>query len=201
MGNTTFSGPVRSKNGFQTISVSAGGVETVVATDGTGAAPSPTDAGTGITAGTGTVHAVSVTRNGSLIETRIFMDLTGLNSGGTAADIIGVAAAANCHIGQITEAVNGTIVGGYMRCLEVPTGGDPDINLYAADEATGVEDTAITALTNDTILVNSGDLTLASMEVLDAFPAANQYLYLVTGDATDDTYTAGKIEIVLFGTA
>lgn len=198
MGNSTFSGPVRSLAGFQQITRSAG-IDSVVASFGTDA-PSSTEAGSGITAGTGTIHAVSVTRTGDLIETKIVMDLTGLNSGGTAADIIGVADAANCHIGQITAAVNGTIFAGKMTCLEVPTGGDPDIDIYAANEATGVEDTAVTGLT-ETQLVNSGDLTLGGIDVLTAFPAANQYLYLVCGDATNATYTAGKIEIVLYGTA
>jgi hypothetical protein len=196
MGRTTFSGPVRSQNGFEVVS----GLDTV-ATIGTGTSPTAMAAGTGITTGTGTIHATSVTRAGSLIETKILIDLTGLNGGGTAADIIGVDGAASCHIGQITAAVNGTIVGGYMRCLEAPAGGNTDIDLYAANVATGTEDTAATALAGQAILVNSGALSLGTTAVLSAFPAANQYLYLANGTATAATYTAGKLEIVLYGTA
>ena len=56
-------------------------------------------------------------------------DLTGLASSGSG-DIIGKAATANSHIGQITAAVNGTVLGGKLTCLEAPAGGDPDINLW-----------------------------------------------------------------------
>ncbi|MEK9796752.1 MAG: hypothetical protein VW713_08405 [Alphaproteobacteria bacterium] len=71
-------------------------------------APTAMTPGSG-TAGTGTIIRHTVQKMGSLIETRILVDLTGLNGGGTAADIIGVDGQANCHIGQITAAVNGTI--------------------------------------------------------------------------------------------
>ena len=37
----------------------------------------------------------------------------------------------------------GTVFGVTMMCLETPAGGDPDINLHSATEATGVEDTPI----------------------------------------------------------
>lgn len=159
-----------------------------------------TASGTGISTGTGTVHAVNVTRMGTMIKTEIFVDLTGLNCGGTAADIIGVDATANCHLGQITAARNGTIVAGTMTCLEAPTTGDPDIDLWAADEATGTEDAAVTALTNDVQLTNGGDMTLGSTAVLTAFPAADQYLYFACGTATAGTYDAGKVLITLYGT-
>ncbi len=154
-------------------------------------------AGSGI-AGVGTIHGVSITRNGTVIETKILLDITGLNCGGTAGDIIGVDGQANCHIGQITTAVNGAIFAGYMRCLEVPAGGDEDIDLYAADESTGTEDAAITGLA-ETQLCNSGDLSLGTTVVLTAFPADGQYLYLVCGTATAAPYSAGKLEIVLYG--
>lgn len=196
MGRTTFSGPVRSLNGFEAVS----GMDTV-ATFGTGTSPANMTAGTGITTGTGTIHVSSVTRTGSVIETKILIDLTGLNGGGTAADIIGVNSAANCHIGQIVAEVNGSVFAGYMRCLELPAGSDVDIDLYAADVATGAEDAAVTSLTGQAILANSGDLTLGATVILTAFPAADQYLYLANGAATAGTYTAGKLEIVLYGTA
>lgn len=182
MGRTTFSGPVRSLNGF------------------IGEAPTTGAAGTGITTGTGTIHGVSVTRNGSVIETKIIMDITGLNCGGTAGDIIGVDGAANSHIGQITAATNGTIFAGYMRCLEAPATGNADIDLWSADEATGAEDAAITGLTGEVQLTNGGALSLGTTVALTGFPTDGQYLYLVCGTATAGTYSAGKLEIVLYGT-
>ena len=139
------------------------------------------EAGTGITTGSGTVYRSSVIRSGGIITTQILIDLTGLASSGSG-DIIGKAATANSHIGQITAAVNGTVLGGKLTCLEAPAGGDPDINLWYADEATGTEDAAITGLTNQTQLMNNGDLTAASIDYFTAgaVPAADKYLYLVT---------------------
>lgn len=166
-----------------------------VITQGTPDAMAP---GSG-TAGTGTIVAQSVTKSGDLFETKILIDLTGLNGGGTAADIIGVDGAANCHFGQITTEANGAIFGGYMRCLEVPTGSNADVDLYAASVATGVEDAAVTSLAGQAILLNGGTWTLGLTGILTAFPAANSYLYLASGTATAATFTAGKFEIVLFG--
>lgn len=160
--------------------------------------PSAMAVGSGIT-GTGTIVKTSVTKTGGLIETRILIDLTGLNGGGTAADIIGGNGLANCTFGQITAAVNGTIFAGYMRCLEVPTGSNADVDLYAATDATGTEDAAVTSLTGQAILLNGGTWTLSLTSALTAYPAANSYLYLASGTATAATFTAGIFEIVLFG--
>ena len=155
-------------------------------------------AGTGITGGTGTVYRADVQKLGNIFHTRILIDLTGLASSGSG-DIIGKAATANSHIGQITAAVNGTVLSGKLTCMEAPTGGDPDINLWYADEATGTEDAAITGLTNQVQMCDSGDLALGSMISIPTPPAANKYLYMATGAATDANYTAGKILIEFFG--
>lgn len=154
-------------------------------------------AGIGIT-GTAAVFATSVDTFGLVIKTTILIDLTGLNSGGTADDVIGADGAGVAHLGQITAALNGTIFAGRLTCLETPATGDDDINVYSATEATGVEDTAISAL-DETALCNSGDLTAGTM-VLLANPAADQYLYLTggTGDA-DATYTAGILMLEFWG--
>lgn len=161
-----------------------------------------TTAGTGITAGTGTVYKNSVIKVGGIITTRILIDLTGLNSKNTDGDIIGVDGTTNpCHLGQITAARNGTIFGGIMRCLEVPAGGDPNIALYSATEATGVEDGAISSLTETVIFDPNADWTVDMSRTIASMPAADEYLYLVQGDATgtDATYTAGKFLIELYG--
>lgn len=197
MAETTFRGKVRATRGFEIITQSAG-QDTVVASVGTGTSPTTMAVGSGIT-GTGTIVRSSVTKNGSLIETRIVIDLTGLNGGGTAADIIGGDGLANCHFGQITAAVNGTIYAGRMTCLEVPTGSNADVDLYAASVATGAEDAAVTSLTGQAILLNGGTWTLGLSQPLTAYPAANSYLYLASGTATAATFTAGIYEIVLFG--
>ena len=128
-----------------------------------------------------------VEKNGNIIKTSIYIDLDGLRS--TAADdIIGVDGTSNpCHIGQIVAGTSGTIFAGTVACLETPAGGDPDIDIYSATEGTGTEDKAISTLTE-------------TFKSLTAFPAANEYLYLVAGATTDADYTAGKLLIELYGT-
>ena len=207
MANSTFSGPVRSKGGFTSISEnsSTGAISTLSSISATGvssfdANTLATEAGTGITTGSGTIYRSSVQRVGGIITTRILIDLTGLRSTGSG-DIIGVdGTALVCHIGQITAAQNGTILTGSMEGFEAPAGGDPDINIHSATEGTGVEDGAIADLT-ETLLVNAGDATLGSKVFFSAVPAADQFLYLTTGAATEADYTAGKLFIEMMGYA
>jgi hypothetical protein len=163
--------------------------------------------GVSLTAGSGilgiaeTFATRTVVTAGGLVHTQILVDLTGLNSNADG-DIIGDDAAANCHLGQYTVAVMGTLVGGQVSCLQTPATGEPNIDLFSADESSGVEDTAISALTNQIELMTSGaDWTTALRRGMALLPTANQYLYLVGGDgATDNTYTAGKLLIEFWGT-
>ncbi len=157
------------------------------------------EAGTGVTAGVGAIYEAGVEVNGGIKKTTIITDLTGLNCGGTAGDIIGVNAAANSHFGQLTAARSGAIFMGRITCLEVPAGGNADIDVWSADEATGAEDAAITSLTNEVQLCNSGTFTLGLVVPFVAFPVAGQYLYLTCGTSTDATYTAGKFLIEFWG--
>tara|TARA_R100001460_G_scaffold1862_7_gene6641 strand:+ start:23309 stop:23935 length:627 start_codon:yes stop_codon:yes gene_type:complete len=205
MANTTFKGTLRSEGGYSSIATAATtGVETTqmsITSAGFASMDANTmavEAGTGITTGTGTIYRSSVQRVGGIITTRILIDLTGLRSTG-GADIIGVnGTALVCHIGQITAARNGTILTGSMECFEAPAGGDPDINVHSATEGTGVEDGAIADLT-ETLLVNAGDATTGSKVYFTGVPAADEFLYLTTGAATDADYTAGKLFIELMG--
>jgi len=207
MANTTFNGAVRSEGGFTSISKNStsGAITTLSSINSSGvssfdANTLSVEAGTGITTGTGTIYKTAVQRVGGIITTRILIDLTGLRSTGSG-DIIGVnGTALVCHIGQITAAQNGTILTGSMECFEAPAGGDPDINIHSATEGTGVEDGAIGDLT-ETLMVNAGDATLGSKVYFEAVPAADQFLYLTTGAATDADYTAGKLFIELMGYA
>jgi len=205
MANTTFSGAVRSEGGFTSISknTSTGAISTLSSINSSGIASFDantlaTEAGTGITTGSGTVYRSSIQRVGGIITTRILIDLTGLRSTASG-DIIGVnGTSLVCHIGQITAAQNGTILTGSMECFEAPTGGDPDINVHSATEGTGVEDGAISGL-SETLLVNAGDATLGSKVFFTAVPAADEFLYLTCGTTTDGDFTAGKLLIELMG--
>ena len=205
MGNSTFSGPVRSEGGFTSVSKSSttGAFTTQASISSAGFASLDantlaTEAGTGITGGTGTIYRSSVIREGGIIRTSILIDLTGLRSTASG-DIIGVDGTSNvCHIGQITAARNGTILAGRMTCFEAPAGGDEDINVHSATEGTGVEDGAISDLT-ETLLVNSGDLSTGTVVTFTGVPAADEFLYLTLGATTNADYTAGKLLIELFG--
>ncbi len=155
--------------------------------------------GVGISGGSGTVFKTTVFKEGSIIRTQILIDLTGLNGGGTAGDVIGVNGAGVAHLGQLTVAKNGTVLGGRMTCLETPAGSNVDVDLWAANEATGVEDTAISALTGEVQLINHGDWAAGEVAGLVAPPVADQYLYLTSGAATDATFTAGQFLIEFYG--
>jgi hypothetical protein len=152
--------------------------------------------GSGFT-GAGSAIEHSVTRVGDLIKTEILIDLTGLNGGGTADDIIGKDGEANCHFGQITAAKNGTIFAGEMRCLEAPAGSNTDIDLNTSTVATGAEDAAVPATAAQ--LLNAGAWSVNTFKGLTAFPAADTYLYLTSGTATAATFTAGIFVITLWG--
>jgi len=163
-------------------------------------------AGSGIFPTHAESYAANVTVAGDLIKTEIFIDLTGLNSG-AAGDIIGKdGGTANCHIGQVTAALNGTIIGGSIACLETPAGGEPDIDVFSATVGTGAEDTAVSDLT-ETKLFDAGQDFIAGLSAnqfnfggFTAIPAADEFLYLVgSGGGTDATYTAGKFLVTLYG--
>lgn len=156
-------------------------------------------AGAGISAAE--TYASGIFRNGNIIETRILVDLTGLVGSTTDLDIIGnTGGAASANFGQITVAKSGTIAGGLVTCLELPTGGADDIDFYSANESTGAQDALITSLT-ETILITSGAAWASGTQKgMTALPPANDYLYIVNGEGTvPGTFTAGKFLIQLFG--
>lgn len=159
-----------------------------------------TEAGAGFTTGTGTIYRTGVEKAGGIYRTSILVDLTGLASSTTDLDIIGVSTTP-AHMGRITTARNGTILGGRMTCLEVPAGGIDDIDLYYATEATGVFDGGVAALTETALITAGGAWTLALVKAIaDPAAIANKYLYLTGGAAgTAATYTAGKFLLELFG--
>lgn len=154
--------------------------------------------GTGF-AGTGTIHKSAVVPEGSFKKTTILLDLTGAKSVATDLDIIGFHATNPAHIGQITAALNGTVLFGRMTCLEVPTTGADDIDLYAADEGTGAYDGGIASLVETALITSGGAWALGTVKGFAAVPGPNQYLYLTSGEAAAGTYDAGKFLIEIWG--
>ena len=145
-----------------------------------------------------------VNKVGGIITTTILIDLHGgLASGGGVNDIIGTdGGTANAYIAELTTGVNGIPFEIEFACLEVPTGGDPDINLDCSATATDAENAAVTSGTN---LLNNGDLTLGMYVSADGGSTlaalTKKYLYLTCGAATDAAYTAGKLVIKITGAA
>jgi len=213
MANTTFQGTVRAESGLKVATKSSttgaytdyftvGSSGALTAKGATGLATTALmTVGTGISAVTAAIVKHSVVLIGNIYETTIALDLTGLNSGDALYDIIGKAATANCHYGQITAAVNGTILSGYMQCLETPGTGEPDIDLYSANEATGTEDAAVTGLTETALLATAVDWTnILAPKGITTVPPANDYLYLAgSGGGTDGVYDAGKFILKFYG--
>jgi|TARA_R100001443_G_scaffold22749_1_gene34966 hypothetical protein len=201
MANTTFNGPVRSQNGFQTVSKNAtSGAITVTSGDKMSAEAA---GGAGIE-GTAAVYVTQVNRlmsdvstNVNIVKTTIIIDLTGLKDGGTAGDIIGKDGSGVAYIGQVTTVNQGVVFGVTMTCVETPAGGSTDIDLFSATEGTGVNDTAIGDLT-ETQIINAGAASAGTM-VAGGDIAADQFLYLVSQGTGDATYTAGRFLIEITG--
>jgi hypothetical protein len=187
MGQTNFSGPINSEAGFMH--------------NGTQVSFDAPTAGAGVDGAQ--TYKAGVSAAGTLRVTQIVIDLTDLVGSTTDLDIIGDSAAASSHFGQITAAVNGTIVGGKVTCLEVPAGGADDIDFYSASVGTGTENVIITdaALGTETALVTSGGAwTSGATKGMTGLPTANDYLYVVNGEASvPGTFTAGKFLIELYG--
>ena len=201
MANSTFSGPVRSENGFETITKNA---TTGVVTVTSGSKMSVEALGSAGIEGTASVYVTQVERfksdtdtNVNIVKTTIMIDLTGLRDGGTAGDIIGKDGDGVAYIGQVTAANQGTVFGVTMTCVETPAGGGTDIDLYSATEGTGVNDTAIGDLT-ETQVINAGAASAGTM-VAGGDIAADQYLYLVGQGTGHAAYTAGRFLIEITG--
>ncbi len=163
-----------------------------------------TTAGAGITGGSGTLVKSSAIKVGGIITTKILIFLDGLASAATENDIIGKNDTAASHFGRLTVARNGTILGGIMECLEIPTVGEVDLDLYSANLGTGAEDADVTSGLDHTKIVDSaGDWTLGRKEPLAAVPVNGKgYLYLAVGTGTSPTageYALGKFLITFYG--
>jgi len=234
MANTTFTGAVRSKNGFQQVTknettgtvsqkqfeiqtVPTSGVNNVVDTNGfsgtataAGANNASLDTGATIFGITPNAHGSGiadasintfVNKVGGTITTTILIDLHGGFVGSAAANrIIGVGTSANSYIAELTKEVNGIPILLEFGCVEVPTGGDPDINVDISATGTTASGAAVASGTQ---MMNNGDLTLGYYNSVDSAATmaalSKKFIYLVQGAATNAAYSAGKIWIRITG--
>jgi len=229
MANTTFSGPVRSEGGFQQVTknnttgtvtqsqfalqtVAAAGNNVVDTSAGAAAGLNNASLDTGATifgvvpniTGTGVPSAGTntfINKVGGTIVTTILIDLQGGYTGSATADrIIGTGVSANAYIAELTKEVNGIPILLEFGCVEVPAGGDPDINVDISATGTSASGAAVTTGTQ---MMNNGDLTLGYYNTVDAGATmaalAKNFVYLVQGSATNAAYSAGKIWIRITG--
>ena len=107
---------------------------------------------------------------------------------------------ASAYITRLTTAINGIVYKGEMICVEVPTTGDPDINLTASSESGIAEDQAGEG---QHVLINGGVATLAAKNdiTIPSGGIVGDYLYLTHGGTTAGTYNAGQFIIKLYGAA
>jgi len=214
MANTTFEGPVRSKNGFSTVSVAAvSGTETettivnssgeLVADVAYTAAAAEHGVGAIGTSSFGAPQTSRWTENGVII-TQIKFDLTGLGVVGTAAnDVIGLAAGGAAYIGRNVVATNGIIFKAHMACIEAATGTatiTQNINIATNASAALAYDGAAS-----TVKLITGSTMVAGQGVQNLVPAttANDYYYITEADtaATTGVYTAGQYILTTYGHA
>ena len=229
MGTTTFSGPVRSENGFQQVTkntttgaitpsqfalqtIATTGNNVIDTSTGTAAGANNASLDTGATIfgivpnaiGSGVPAAATnifVTKIGGTITTTILIDLHGGYAGSASVDrIIGTGTSANAYIAELTKEVNGIPILLEFGCTEVPTGGDPDINVDISATGTTASGAAVASGTQ---MMDNGDLTLGYYNAVDAGAVmaalSKKYIYLVQGAATNAAYTAGKIWIRITG--
>jgi len=141
----------------------------------------------------------TVISNGEFVSTYLIdIGAGSIVSSSTAGDVIGEDGVSAAYFTRVKTSVNGVVYGGRMACIEVPTTGDPDINLCANTSATIAEDAAGEG---QHVLVNGGTWTLgASVDLtIPSGGIINDYLYLTHGGTTAGTYDAGKFIIRLFG--
>jgi hypothetical protein len=133
----------------------------------------------------------------------IFIDLAtaAVTAVATDHDVIGEAGGGAAYIGRITAALNGTVQAIEIICMEVPAGGNTDIDFYSAAEATWVYDDDITASGTEVQLVDAGGAwTLGMVKAAANLPTADHYIYLANGAAAGaGAYTAGKFIVRIYG--
>ena len=159
---------------------------------------------TGTTEGTGidASDAVSISvgeYNGEIV-TSVFVDIGvgSILSSGSAGDVIGNDGVANAYITKLTTAINGLVYRGEIICLEVPTTGDPDVNVSANSSGTIAEDAAGEG---QHVLANCGVHTLALKTdfTIPAGGVVDDFIYLTHGGTTAGTYNAGKFLLRFYG--
>ena len=161
---------------------------------------------TGVTPGAG-IHSSRIhswiETIGGVTKTSIYVSLSGLAAVATDKDVIGLAAGGAAYLGSITSAVNGAPFALKMTCLEAPSTGSADIDLYNADEATHVYDNPLVSGSSTEFLIVDGGGNWTNGMVKGGTTltfGSTEYLYLVNGASSGaGTYDGGKFLIEIWG--
>jgi hypothetical protein len=159
--------------------------------------------GAGWVAGITTPNVYNIYTIGGIIKTEIVILMTGLNGTGSAGDIIGDDGNVEyCHFGQITAAINGTLFGGRISCLETPAGGNDDVDFWSCIEDDGQNDEGLAgSMTGEVQHLNHGAWAAGEIAGLTTVPVADRYLYLAAGANTDADFSAGVFLLEMWGIA
>ena len=144
------------------------------------------------------------------ILTTILVDIHGWHSNNSANKVIGDAASGtNAYLTSLTKAVNGYIYLAECMCMEVPAGGERNLNVIlstAALNAQASEGTHTEAVTpgGDWVLGQQVEWDDESVDVpsgSDTIGETTYYVYLATaaGGEGTGTYNAGKFLIRFYG--
>ena len=147
--------------------------------------------------GTGGSNEVYRRTEGGVIITQRKIDITGMSAAGnTDGDAIGVSGDP-CYIGRYVVATDGVVYRAQIACIELPVGGDVDIDL-GIDTSGAIElDGAVGAFPLATASLAIGE---SANTFAPAF-TANYYLYLTESGGAAAAYTAGQFIITTWGHA
>ena len=166
-------------------------------------------AGGGVS-GAGSLATYVAKINGEFVTT-ILVDIAGLIDSGYNNKVIGDSDEAAAYLTQLTSTANGLIYKIEMSCIEAPTTGNADINLYA--NPSSLAEGATVTSGGELLLDSNASWSLGRRIVSPASgsalanavtSAASQYIYLAQGTmggSSDATYGAGKFIIKFYGTA
>ncbi len=137
------------------------------------------------------------TENGTII-TEIKIDLTGLRSSTTENSAVGLSTGDPSFIGRNVVANNGVIYKMELICLELPAGGQTDINVV--ENASGTLEFDGAAGNDFGIDSNGAHAAGRSVQNLTQSLTEGNYLYLTSGAAgTVADYTAGQLILRMYG--
>ena len=145
--------------------------------------------------------SVNVSQIGRDIVTEVFIDIGAgsiISDDGTG-EVIGEDGVAAAFVTKMTTAINGMVYAGEIICLEVPTTGDPDVNVAANASGTIAQEAAGEG---EHVLANCGIHTLA-LKTAFTIPSGgiqDDFIYLTHGGTTAGTYDAGIFLLRFFGT-